>query len=210
MLRSVNLCRSYIQKSLLYSCFAILLLILSGCNSNSIILVSKVNQDTANEILLQLGQNDIVANKQEDKDKTFSILVSKKNQLQALITMHSNGFPAHEYQSIGEIFKKDSFISSPLEEQGRFIFALEQQISKMISQIDGVINVECQVSLPPTSDNLWQEKQIKPAAAVFIKYKQGYRLDLYTNRIKQLVANSVPGLVADDVVILTMTPVLDK
>ncbi|MBP9743684.1 MAG: EscJ/YscJ/HrcJ family type III secretion inner membrane ring protein, partial [Burkholderiales bacterium] len=130
--------------------------------------------------------------------------------IRALGILHMNGSPSQQYNTMGDVFKKDGFISSPLEEQGRFIYALQQQIEKMISQIDGVIDVECQVSLAPSTDNLWQNDQVKPAAAVFIKYKNGYRLDLYVNRIKQLVANSVPGLSPDRVEVLTMTPVVDK
>lgn len=183
---------------------------LVGCDGNYIVLVNGVNQSMANTIVLQLGENNISANKQQDKDLTFSVLVPKKDQVKALGILRINGTPGQQYSSLGEVFKKDGFISSPLEEQGRFIYALQQQIAKMISQIDGVIDVECQVSLAPSSDNLWQNDQVKPAAAVFIKYKNGYRLDLYVNRIKQLVANSVPGLSPERVEVLTMTPVIDK
>ncbi len=198
------------MKLLRFNLFILILCFLCGCSGNYITLVDNVTQDTANMIILQLGQNDIPATKLQNKEKTFQVQVAKSNQLKALSVLNMNGSPSKQYNSIGEVFKKDSFISSPLEEQGRFIYALQQQIANMISQIDGVIDVECQVSLAPSSDNLWQNEQIKPAAAVFIKYKNGYRLDLYVNRIKQLVANSVPGLTSDRVEVLTMTPVIDK
>lgn len=204
---------SWITFTKLCSRFSILLLglvMLVGCDGNYIVLVNGVNQSMANAIVLQLGENSIPANKQQDKDLSFSVLVPKKDQVKALGILRINGTPSQQYSSLGEVFKKDGFISSPLEEQGRFIYALQQQIAKMISQIDGVIDVECQVSLAPSSDNLWQNDQVKPAAAVFIKYKNGYRLDLYVNRIKQLVANSVPGLSPERVEVLTMTPVIDK
>ncbi len=210
MLQFQNLQRIFIKLFWHISLISFFLLGATGCNNAYVTLISNINQTTANTIILQLGQNDIAAIKAEDKDKTFSVSVAKKDQIKALNILNLNGSPNQQFSSLGEIFKKDSFISSPLEEHGRFIFALQQQIAKMISQMDGVINVECQVSLPLSTDNLWQNEQIKPAAAVFIKYKNGYRLDLYINRIKQLVANSVPGLAPERVEVLTMTPVLEK
>lgn len=183
-----------------------LVALLSACNQYSNTLVSKVNQETANMIVLDLAKQQIQTRKQEDKDGTFSILVQSRDQLRALEILKNNGLPLNHYDSLGTVFKKDSFISSPLEEQSRFIYALQQQISDMISSMDGVLAVHCQISLAPSSDNLWKNDQIKPAAAVFIKYKEGFRLDIYVNRIKQLVANSVPGLTSDRVEVLTITP----
>lgn len=198
------------MKFLRFSFIISITALLISCSNSMITLVDNISQNTANLIILQLGQNDIAAIKQENKEKNYLVQVAKSDQLKALAILNMNGSPNKQYSSLGEVFKKDSFISSPLEEQGRFIYALQQQIINMISQMDGVIDVECQVSLAPSSDNLWQNEQIKPAAAVFIKYKNGYRLDLYLNRIKQLVANSVPGLTPERVEVLTMTPVIDK
>lgn len=180
------------------------LLIIAGCNNSKIVLLNQMSQDLANEIILQLGQSGIECSTQMQKDGTYALMINKSDQLNALAILQANGLPTQNYASMGDVFKKDSFISSPIEEQGRMTYALEQQISNMLSQIDGVINVKTQVSLPPPSDNLWQSAQISPAASVFIKYKNGYRLDLYTNRIKQLVANSVPGLTADKVEVLSV------
>ncbi len=210
MSRCQSLWNIFTKLPLRFSFITLLSLLISACNGGSVILVNNINQNTANLIVLQLGQNNISADKKQDKDLSYSIYVTKKDQIKALNILHINGTPNQQYSTLGEVFKKDSFISSPLEEQGRFIYALQQQISKMLSQMEGVIDVECQVSLAPSSDNLWQNDQIKPAAAVFIKYKNGYRLDLYVNRIKQLVANSVPGLSPERVEVLTMSPVLDK
>ncbi len=202
-------CQKYLfrlLKKFRYCSLLGMVVFLRACNQYSNTLVNNVNQETANLIILELAKQQINTRKQEAKDGTFSILVQSKDQLRALEVLKANGLPLNAYDSLGSVFKKDSFISSPLEEQSRFIYALQQQVSDMISSMDGVVAVHCQISLAPSSDNLWKNDQIKPAAAVFIKYKEGFRLDIYVNRIKQLVANSVPGLTSDRVEVLTVTP----
>lgn len=179
-------------------------LLIVGCQNSEVTLLSGVSQDVANKIILQLGVNNIQAEKVLQKEGSYTVQVIKSKQIAALNILNDNGLPAQNFVNMGEVFKKDSFISSPIEEQGRFIYSLEQQISNMILQINGVVDVKTQVSLPPTTDSLWQSQQVMPAAAVFIKYKSKSRVDLYVNRIKQLVANSVPGLSVDKVEVLAV------
>lgn len=177
---------------------------LTACNNSSVALVNGVNQDTANSIILQLGQNDITANKTLQKDGTYSISVTKNKEFDALSILSRSGQPNKTYVSLGEVFKKDSFISSPIEEHARLLYALDQEISGMLSILNGVVEVKTRISIPTPSDNLYQSETIKPSAAVIIKYRQGERIDLYLTRIKNLVSDAVPGLTPDRVEILTI------
>ena len=182
-----------------------LALILAGCDNNSnVMIANNVTMDIANNVILTLGQAGINANMQQEKGGNYNITVAKSDQVKALGLLKQNGQPQKSYTSLGEEFKKDGFISSPLEEQSRFIYALDQEISNMLSQLDGVISVNTQISLPAPSDNLWQSDKAQPGASVLIKYKSGFRADLYANRIKQLVSNAVPGLSQERVEVLTI------
>lgn len=203
MLRLQNLIRVCLA-----GCFNLLFIItlagiISSCSSRVVILEG-LTQDVANNVVLILGQENIIANKQFEKGGVYTVTVRKSEEVEALSVLKANGLPNKIYASMGEIFKKDSFISSPMEEQGRFIFALQQEISQMLSQMHGVVSVQTQVSLPPPADDLWRSDTIKPAASVLIEYQRAYHLTLYTNRIKELVANSVPGLTADRVEVVFM------
>lgn len=190
-----------------YSCIILLGFLIVSCQTGEVVLLEGASQSVANKIVLQLGLNNIHAEKTIQKDGSYTVMVTKSKQIVALNILNDNGLPTQSFVTMGDIFKKDSFISSPIEEQGRFIYSLEQQISNMILQINGVVDVKTQVSLPPTTDSLWQSQQVLPAAAVFIKYKPKSRVDLYVNRIKQLVANSVPGLSVDKVEVLVIPQV---
>lgn len=178
-----------------------------SCSGGSVMILDNLDQTEANNVILVLGRNNITAQKELDsKGESYKIKVSANQEVAALKILHQDGEPNKRYTSLGDVFKKDSFISSPLEEQARYVYALEQQISSMISQIDGVVSVSAQVSLPPPSDNLWQNQEVKPSASVLIRYREGYHLKMYANRIRQLVANSVPGLDIDHVEVMFMIP----
>ena len=74
----------------------------------------------------------------------------------------------------------------------------------MIGNIDGVTQVKVSVNLPMSADNLWNDSQQKSTASVLIKYKSGYNVEIYSNKIKQLVANSVPNLSPNNVIVLSI------
>lgn len=74
----------------------------------------------------------------------------------------------------------------------------------MLSSINGITEVKTTVSLPLPTDNLWSTDNPKSSASVFIKYRQGEPVNLYVNKIKNLVSNAVPGLTADRVEVFTI------
>lgn len=182
----------------------LIMLCLAGCAKQDTILIEQIDQTDANQVILLLGQNNIVANKVLQKNGGYTIFINKKDQLNALNILFSKGELKEKFDSLGEIFKKDSFISSPTEEYARLQYALSQEISSMLFELNGVTEVKVAVSLPTPNDNLWQTDSVKPSVAVVIKYRQGERVDLYTNRIKNLVSKAVPGVTPDQVDILTV------
>ncbi len=176
----------------------ILLLLAVGCTKQKAqILIQNVSQENANSIILLLANNKIDGEKQVEKDGSFSILVDSKDQIKGLQILANSGEPQSKHTSMGEVFKKEGLISSPVEEFARYTYALDQDLEGTLSQIDGILVVKVHVSLPMPTDNLWSTDAPKPGAAVFIKYRAGYRIDLLTNRIKLLVSKAVPGLSPD-------------
>ena len=189
----------------LLSSLCAFMLILSGCEKNQVTLVENISQDNANDIILLLGNSNITAQKEfNKKENSYKVLVPENQQLAGLTVLKNNGQPEKAFANLGQVFKKESFISSPLEEHGRFLYALDQEIQDMLSEVNGVVSVKTKVSLPIPNDNLWQGESAKPSASVLIKYRQGERVDLYINRIKNLVSNAVPGLTPDRVEVLTV------
>ena len=186
----------------LFLCFTLLASCTPKASSS---IVQGLKESDANNIVLILSNNGVTSEKIiNPKDQTYSISVDTKNEVLALQVLSNFGEPTVSHTSMGEIFKKDGMISSPVEEFARYTYALDQDLESTLAQIDGVISVKVHVSLPMPSDNLWSSETARPGAAIFIKYRTGYRIDLLTNRIKLLVSKAVPGLTPDMVEILPL------
>jgi len=97
------------------------------------------------------------------------------------------------------VFKKEGFVSSPLEEQARLNHAMSQEIANTISSIDGVVMARVHLSMPE-KDPL-ADKAPPASASVFIKYRAGSDLSGHVGNIKALVVNSIQGLSYDNVTV---------
>jgi type III secretion protein J len=77
------------------------------------------------------------------------------------------------------------------------IYALSEELSHTISDIDGVLAARVQIVIP---DNDPLRRDAVPASAsVFVKYKQGSHVNELVPQIKMLVSGGVSGLSYDKV-----------
>lgn len=183
-----------IVKTRLLGIFVILWL--AACSSQ-VELVSSLRETEANEVLAELLQVGIPAQKILDKDGIASIQVDVKDISQALDTLSVVGLPRSRYSGFGEVFKKDGLISSPLEERARYIYSLSQELEHTLSQIDGVLSARVHVVLPERGTA--GDPSLPSSASVFLKYRPDFDLDYMTPQIRRLVANSIPGLTNDKI-----------
>lgn len=165
------------------------LLLLAGCQAD---LYSGLAEKEANEMLTILLRNGIDSEKVSNRKGVFDIRVARDQIVDAMDILNEYGFPRENFESMGNLFKKEGLISSPLEERIRFIYALSQSVSETLSQIDGVITARVNVVLPKNDPFA---EQIKPASAsVFIKYRPETNLDGIKSEIKLIVEKSIEGL----------------
>lgn len=180
------------------------LLLLAGCKTE---LYSDLSEREANQIVAALSEIGIPADKRASKDgMTVAVASSRFSEAVQLLT--TRGLPAQDYQSFGDVFKKEGIVSSPIEERARYIYALSEELSHTIAEISGVLSARIHVVLPET-DMLGRD--FKPSSAsVFIRYSEGAAVLDFTTQIKLLVANSIEGLVYDNVTVVTVPVVPQK
>ena len=174
-------------------------LLLAACGGN-VELMAAVPEFEANEMLAVLLNAGIKAEKVPGKEGMVAVQVEGGKVALALDTLRARGLPRERYAGMGEVFKKDGLISSPLEERVRYLFALSQELSNTLTKIDGVITARVHVVLPERGSA--GDASTPSSAAVFIKYQEGYNIDLVRPQIRQLVINSIPNLTPDKVAIV--------
>ena len=159
-------------------------------------LYSGLNQKDANEMLAVLLTAGIDADTVAGKEDV-SLRVEQAQIDRAIGLLNARGLPRPKTTSLGDVFKQEGLISSPLEQRARFIYAMSEELSRTLSQLDGVISARVHIVIPERRPN--ETTTPPPSAAIFIKYQDDYDLNGYVPQIKQLVANAIEGLSYDKV-----------
>lgn len=180
-------------------CFITMLALCSGisaCNYNT--LYSDLDEQQANEMLALLLRASLDAQKNQ-RDKSWELQVSERDLPTAVTILKSHGYPRDKYQSLGDVFKKEGFVSSPLEERARLLHGLSQELSRTISEIDGVVVARVHLAIP--EKDVLSEKRAPSSASIFIKHRAESTVTDQLGSIKALVVNSVEGLPYENVTV---------
>ncbi len=179
--------------------------LLAAC-SKLVTLQANLKDADANEIVLVLTQNAIEVEKIRDKEGV-TLMVDESDLSRASAAMNAAGLPRHDAASLGEVFKRQGMISSPLEERVRYIYGLSEELGFTLQQIDHVITARVHVVLP---ERVAPGEPILPSsAAVFVKYRPPLDEDAIVPSIRNLVAASIPGLAggkSEDKISVVMIP----
>jgi type III secretion protein J len=177
---------------------ALLALALLGCGKAP--LYTQLTERQANEIVALLLNARIDADKLFGDDKSWRVAVAKSDLPRAVEVLHNVGYPREVFQSLGDVFKKEGFVSSPIEERARWIHGRQQELEQTLYSIDGVVKARVHLAIPerdPLSD------KVRPSSAsVFIKHQADVNLSNYMSSIRTLLVKSVEGLAYDDVTVV--------
>lgn len=180
------------------------LLLLAGCKVQ---LNSGLSEREANQEVALLLRSGIPATREADpKTNRLTVWVEQRRFADAVDILRAHGLPQQHYDSIADVFKGNGLISSPTEERARMIYALGEELSRTIAEIDGVLSARVHIVLP---DNDPLRQNVPPASAsVFIRYKPDSEVSRLVPQVKMLVANGVAGLSYDKVSVVLVPAVL--
>ena len=165
-------------------------LMLSGC-SDRVELHRQLSEQEANEVVAGLADKHIRAQKIPAKDGVV-VAVNAQDIGRAVRTLEAAGLPRVARTTLGDTFRKEGVISTPLEERARYIYALSQELEATLSNIDGVIVARVHVVLP---ERIAPGEPVQPASAsVFIKHDPRLDPDNIRARVRRMVASSIPGM----------------
>lgn len=184
-------------RAALHACAALcLVLALSACKTE---MYSGLGEREANDMVAALVAAGIPADKKPGPEG-LTVRVDQARFAEAMAILEDKGLPAQKYDTMGEVFKKQGLVSSPTEERARLIYALSEELSRTVAEIDGVLSARIHVVLPE-ADMLGRD--VKPSSAsVFVRYAPGSNVENYAAQIKLLVANSIEGLLYDNITVV--------
>lgn len=126
-----------------------------------------------------------------------SILVPSDKVHQVRMQLAAKGIPRGE--GVGfEIFDRPAIGMSDFVQRANFKRAVEGELARTISQVDVIESARVMIVMP--ENRLLVDNMKKPTASVFVRVRGSSPLPPQTvNAIRFLVANSVEGLVANNV-----------
>lgn len=170
---------------------ALACLLAAGCTGTA--LYSKLSEQQANEVMAALLSQGISAEKAPTSNAAeWEVRVGRGDIPQAMQILTSRGLPRAPYVSMCEIFKKEGFASSAIEEKARYQCSLQQEIAYTLSQIPGVVEARVHIALPER-DPLGNETADSSAAVTIFEQPGANVRDRETD-IKVTVKDSVEGL----------------
>ena len=161
-----------------------------------------LSEGEANQVIAALMSAGIPASKSASRGDGVTVMVEQTLFAEAIGILNAKGLPSAHYESFGDVFQKEGLVSSPIEERARYIYALSQELSRTITEIDGVLSARIHVVLPET-DMLGRDFQ-PSSASVFIRHVPNAKVANFTSKIRLLVANSIEGLIYDNVSIVAV------
>lgn len=122
-----------------------------------------------------------------------SLLVPKNMKDNARIVLAQKGLPATPGVGYELFDKADGFGLTTFMQRVNRLRAMEGELARTISSLDGVENARVHLVLPDRES--FSRTAPDPTASVVVKMKGGYALESSTARaIRHLVASAVPGL----------------
>ncbi|ACP23737.1 type III secretion component, RhcJ protein (plasmid) [Sinorhizobium fredii NGR234] len=173
---------------------ALIVVTLQAC---SVDLYTNLDEREANEMVATLLSKGIAAGRVVQKDGKLTVTVDENEFSEAVTALNMAGLPKQKFATLGSVFQQEGLVASPVQERAQMIYALSEELSRTVSEIDGVLSARVHVVLPD-NDPL-QRNAIPASASVFIRHEAGLDVNPLIPRIKTLVANSISGLTYEKV-----------
>lgn len=135
-------------------------LALAGCSDDTV-LFSGMTEQHSNSVIAKLAQEHIAARKQMEK-AGVTVIVANRDVNRAVRVLDAAGLPNQTRASLGEIFKKEGVISTPLEERARYIYALSQELESTLSRLTGSSWLVCMSSCRSASHRASRFSRLPP------------------------------------------------
>ena len=174
------------------------ILLLCSCDE-TVVLFNSLDEQQANPIMAMLQENHLSCQKSAGEENTWKLMVKQRDFAKAVEICQQHGLPQQIYHGVGDVFKKTGMVSSPTEERIRFMDALAQDISRTISEIDGVISARVHIVLP--NNDPFTKNVLPSSAAVAIRHRSDCDLEDHIPEIKNLVMNAIEGVDYDKITV---------
>lgn len=180
----------------------IFLLGIAGGVTLGIFIYTSIQEPTYQPLDFQVTQQNIssvtdtldkagIAYKVNEQDGTLYVPVQYASQ--ARIKLSAAGIAKDDNFNFSYLNSQNSIGNSQFQENARYLRALEGDLARTISEIEGISAARVHIAIP--QNNIFADENQRPTASIVVNMAPGLSSDKEKIRaIVQLVASSVPGL----------------
>jgi len=172
-----------------------LLLVLAACGDE--VLLHRLDEPQANQVLVALGDAGLPARKERDggEDGAFSVVVRPAEAAAARSVLSARDLPRARSPGFTELFGSGGLVPTPLEEHARYLHALSGELARTLESLDGVLAARVHLALP-APDPLRPDARRTPRASILLKCRPDARgrLDAQADGLRRMVAGAAEGL----------------
>ncbi|MBF0035738.1 type III secretion inner membrane ring lipoprotein SctJ [Citrobacter freundii] len=183
------------MKHIIRLCSVIVIgILLSACKTD---LYTGLTQAEANQMSVVLSSRHINVESVIGKDGSVTLSVDKTAFATAVELLRLHGYPEKKYLSVEDLFPGDQLVTSPGQEQTKIVYLREQNLERMLADMDGVVSVRVAIAAPIERDDGAAPESASVAA--FIKYAPDVAMNNETAHIKGLIHAGVPDVAFDKI-----------
>jgi type III secretion protein J len=195
------------KQALKVFCMGFVLVLLAGCETA---LHHGLDERAANEIVVVLEQSGISSKKAPDpsSEDGWMVLVNDGVRVEAWRVLETQGLPRAPVKGFGAHYPSGGLVPTAGEELILLQFATSQELSASLMKIDGVVDAQVNLVLPPRAKLLRAGEQApKPRASVLVKYRPGEdgKAPVQAEHVRELVAGGVQDMEREQVTVI-LTP----
>jgi type III secretion protein J len=180
-----------------------LLPLLAACGDE--VLLHRLDEPQANQVLVALGDAGLAARKERDgaEEGAFQVAVRPLDAPAARSLLSARDLPRGRSPGFGELFGSPGLVPTPLEEHARYLHALSGELGRTLESLDGVLGARVHLAIPVT-DPLRPDARRSPRASVMLKVRPEARgrIESQAEGLRRLVAGAADGLEPSSVAVL--------
>ena len=147
-------------------------------------------------------------NEPATRTERFAVEVDEAAFAQAVMLIDQSGLPKPKFATLTDVLSDSRLIASPSQDRARINYAMSQELSRTVSEIEGVVSARVHLATP--SEDRLSRRETDSSASVAIHYRPDFAAVEVVPQIKVLIANAVDGLDQENVSVALFPTSLDS
>ena len=182
---------------------ALVALLVTGCAAP---VAAGLDEGDANAIVVALDRASVDSTKEADPvaEGKFRVLVAHDDVARALVTLNGEELPRSKPSSVLDAVGKGALVPSEMAEHAELVAGLEGELEKTLQGVEGILSARVHLNVAEIDPAADRGVRPRSTASVLLAHR-GSTPPLSTDDVQRLVAGGVPGLLPNDVAVVTIS-----